>query len=104
MFGKKMPDALRMKFDSNRTWREDNPDTVFDHMNGVIYQFTSRIDKFMGPFYECIVWILTFISMLIWIAAIAFLSLVAILLVVAIVTGLLGIDLTPAAEIAAAMK
>ena len=98
------PDALRMEFDSNRTWREDNPDTVFDKLNGVIYQFTSRIDKFMCPFYECLAWVLTFISMLIWIVAIAFIALVVLLLVIAIVTGLLGIDLTPAAEIAAAMK
>jgi hypothetical protein len=90
MFGKKTPDALNMKFDANRTWREDNPDTIFDHMNGVVYQFTSRIDKIMTPFYECLTWGLTFISFLIWIVVIAFFLLVFALLIVAIVGGLLG--------------
>ena len=83
-------DPLSMEFESNRTWFEDNPDTLFVRMNGALYQVTSRIDKIMAPFYECLAWGLTFISFLIWIVVIAFFLLVFALLIVAIVGGLLG--------------
>ena len=79
-----------MEFDSNRTWRQDNPDTALDHLNGVIFTITRGLNKIMTPFFEYLGWGLTFISFLIWIVVIAFFLLVFALLIVAIVGGLLG--------------
>jgi hypothetical protein len=104
MFGRKKIDTLNMEYDSNRTWLDDNPDTMADNVYGVIWTVGRKLDKIMSPFFEFLSAGLAVISFLIWIAIIAFVGLFVLLLIIGIVTGLLGIDLTPAAEIAAAMK
>jgi len=96
----KKPDPLNMPdYDANKTWKEENPDTILDHLHGVMW----RIDKIMTPFYEYLGWGLTFASFLIWIAIIFFLVMLFIALVIGIGSGILGIDLVPPADVAKAM-
>ena len=87
-------DPLKMpEYQSNRDWYDTGPDTKIDHLNGVIFTITRGLDKIMTPFFEHLGWGLTFISFLMWIAAIAFILLVIALLIIGVATGLLGIDL-----------
>jgi hypothetical protein len=92
-------DPLNFTSDHNKTWREENPDTALDHVNGVLW----RISKIMEPFFEYLGWGLTFMSFIIWIFVIIFFIFLFVAIVVGIGSGILGIDLVPPADVARAM-
>ena len=87
-------DPLKMpEYQSNRDWYDTGPDTKLDHINGVLFTISNGLNNIMKPFFEWLEFGLTFISFLMWIAAIAFILLVIALLIIGVATGLLGIDL-----------
>ena len=100
MFGKRKLDVLNMpRSDSDRTFEELYRTTPLEFLNGVLF----RISKVMEPFFEYLIWGLTFTSFIIWIFVIIFFIFLFIAIVVGIGSGILGIDLVPPADVARAM-
>ena len=95
------PDPLNMpESDTYIPFRKKYRTTPLEHLNGIMY----RIDKIMAPFYEYLGWGLTFLSFLIWLAVIFFFLVLAFCIIVGLGSGILGIDLVPPSEVAAAMR
>lgn len=94
-------DPLNMpESDTYVPFRKKYRTTPMEHLNGIMY----RIDKLMSPFFEYLGWGLTFMSFLIWLAVIFFFIMLFLAIVIGIGSGILGIDLVPPSDVAAAMR